>query len=73
MLVGAFGPEFLQSLVPQCRGRRESRMPLHPQPGVRKMKAHQHSHHRFNRISPAFPARVDLTGSFVLSPVSVTS
>jgi len=44
--------------------------PLHPQPSARKMKAHQHSHHRFNRISPAFPARVVLTVSFVLSPVT---
>jgi hypothetical protein len=45
----------------------------HPQPGVRKMKAHQPSRHRFNRVIPAFPARVVLTVSFVLSPVSMTS
>jgi hypothetical protein len=45
----------------------------HPQPGVRKMKAHQPSRHRFNRVIPALPARVVLTVSFVLSPVSMTS
>src|SRR5262249_17087709 len=47
--------------VPQnTEGAGKAGCPSHPQPGVRKMKAHQHSHHRFNRIVPAFPARVVL-------------
>ena len=54
----------------KTEGAGKAGCPLHPQPGVRKMRAHQHSHHRFNRISPAFPARMVLTVSFVISSVS---
>jgi hypothetical protein len=46
---------------------------LHPQSGVRKMEAHTSIVTTgFNRVIPAFPARVVLTDSFVLSPVSMT-
>jgi hypothetical protein len=52
------------------RGRRESRMPItHPQPRAQKQKAHEQSHRRFDPVKPAFPARMVLTVSFVLSPV----
>jgi hypothetical protein len=36
---------------------------------VRKnKKAHEQSHRRFDPVNPAFPARMVLTVSFVLSP-----
>jgi hypothetical protein len=57
------------SFTPQ--GRRESRMPIaHPRPRAQKQKAHEQSHHRFNRINSAFPARMVLTVSFALSLVN---
>jgi hypothetical protein len=40
----------------------------HPQPCVRRIKAHKSSHHRFAETTPAFPARMVLTVSFVVSP-----
>jgi hypothetical protein len=50
----------------QNRGRRESRMPIAPAV-VRTRSARVD--HRFNRITPAFPARW-FTAYFVLSPVN---
>jgi hypothetical protein len=72
VLAAPLRPSFVKTASLNIEGAGKAGCPLHPQPGVRKMKAHQHSHHRFNRISPAFPARVVLTVSFVLSPVSMT-
>ena len=43
---------------------------MHPQPRVRMKKARKQSHHRFTGNDPAFPARMVLTVSFVLSSVS---
>ncbi len=34
----------------------------------RERKPHERSHHRFGRNDPAFPARLVLTVSFVVSP-----
>ena len=65
---GAMRPSFCNHLSLNVEGAGKAGCLLHPQPGVRKMKAHQPSHHRFNRVIPAFPARVVLTVSFVLSP-----
>ena len=67
---GAMRPSFCNHLSLNVEGAGKAGCLLHPQPGVRKMKAHQHSHHRFNRVIPAFPARVVLTVSFVLSPAT---
>ena len=68
---GVMRPSFCKHLLPPSKeGAGKAGCPLHPQPGVRKMRAHQQSHHRFNRISPAFPARMVLTVSFVISSVS---
>ena len=61
-------PSFAKQSPSKHEGAGKAGCPVHPQPGVRKLKAHQHSHHRFNRISPAFPARMVLTVSFALSP-----
>jgi hypothetical protein len=50
------------------RGRRESRMPSRTRGSCAK-KSTRGSHHRFDRINPAFPARMVLTVSFELSLV----
>jgi hypothetical protein len=39
------------------RGRRECRVPMHPQPRVQCEMAHECSHHRYTGIDPAFPAQ----------------
>jgi hypothetical protein len=52
------------------RGRRESRMLVAPAASRAKMESTRVSHHRLDRIMPAFPARMVLTACFVLSPVT---
>src|SRR4029077_1625792 len=43
-----FPARALPDFTPENRGRRDSRMRgAHPQPRVRKIKAHEHSHHRY--------------------------
>ena len=53
---------------PPCGGRRECQVPAAPAAPRAKMKSTQISPPQVHRTSPAFPARVVLTGSFVLSP-----
>src|SRR6266702_1864871 len=52
-------PEFCKNRSPkENRGRRECRVPNAPAASrAKKNKAHEHSHHRFRRIQPAFPAQ----------------
>ena len=52
----------------EIRGRRECRALARPQPRMQVEKAYERSHHRSAANDPALPARLVLTGSFVLSP-----
>jgi|SRR5579883_565376 len=62
-------PSFSIVLALECRERGECRVRgPHPWPRVRKQKVHEHYSPQVAPISPAFPARLVLTGSFVLSP-----
>jgi hypothetical protein len=56
---GAFRPGCcISSALSRNRGRRESRAPTAPAASRATQKqAHEHSHHRFSRNIPAFPAR----------------
>jgi hypothetical protein len=54
----------------QSEGAGNAGRTARPQPCVQNEKAHKQSHRRFARYVPAFPARMVLTVSFVLSLVS---
>src|SRR5205807_10325818 len=56
---GAISPEFLsEHRPPKNRGRRESRVLAAPAALRAKLKqAHKHSHYRFRRNDPTFPAQ----------------
>ena len=56
-------------VAPESRGRRESRVPNAPVASYAMKKAYELVHYRFAE-HPAFPARLVLTVSFVLSLVS---
>jgi len=54
-------PEFCAGLTPiEAEGAGKAGCRSHPQPRAQDKKAHEHSHHRFTRKSPAFPARMVL-------------
>src|SRR5271168_1936279 len=57
------------NLSPQTEGAGNAGRSLRPQPRVRKIKSTTSKSPRSHRFHPAFPARLVLTGSFVLSPV----
>jgi len=57
-----------RSSLQRTEGTGNAGRAMHPQPCVRNEKAHKRSHHRFTGFTPAFPARMVLTASFVLSP-----
>jgi len=63
-------PSLVKKALPKMRGRRECRARrAHPQPRVRKIKAHELVHHRFAERA-GIPCAMVLTGSFVVSPVN---
>ena len=70
LLATRTAPEQDEIRVPQNRGRRECRALSRTRSLVCEMKnAYERSHHRQAGSNPAFPARMVLTVSFVLSPV----
>jgi hypothetical protein len=67
------GEKFARALRNRCpsdpKGRRECRVLHAPIASYANKKAYECSHHRYARGNPAFPARLVLTVSFVISPV----
>jgi hypothetical protein len=53
---------------PKTEGAGNAGRPMHPQPCVRKVKAHKSKSPQVHRTNPALPARMVLTVSFVVSP-----
>jgi hypothetical protein len=62
-------PSRCMNRPPKERAQGNAGCPMHPQPRVRKNKAHERSHHRYPG-TPGIPCAMVLTAYFVLSPVS---
>ena len=61
-------PELLPTIAPEIEGRRECRAFDAPIASRANEKSTRASHHRSHRRHPAFPARMGVTVSFVVSP-----